>query len=97
MYGITTGGFEYYLLAMVMFWLATIGVFVILFGLFRPSEEVDPHCRSCKYSLVGNPNAESCPECGASLAGEGAVVRREAIWRPDVVAAGIAIVLAAAI
>jgi hypothetical protein len=47
----------------------------------RPSGNT-PHCGKCGYALVGI-EANTCPECGADLAGEDGVVRGERIikWK----------------
>lgn len=52
----------------------TVAAIVVLYGALRTRRSGEtPHCSECDYALVGLAALANCPECGASLAGEGAV------------------------
>lgn len=43
------------------------GVVMLRRGLMGKRIDDHPVCKACKFDLVGSPEAESCPECGADL------------------------------
>lgn len=72
--------------------IALVGIVLLIFGLRGQRVGPDPRCRKCDHVVVGLP-VPICPECGADLASEGAVVQgmRRRRWWLAGFGAGIAV------
>ena len=63
------------------------GLVVILWAFVRPRRGDEPHCRGCRFNLVGLTEPMVCPECGRELARRRSVIkghrpspRRAVVW-----------------
>ena len=66
-----------------------VGATLLSWGLRGRRAGDHPHCRGCGFDLTGLPASSGrCPECGADLAGPGAVARGERRHEPVSVACG---------
>lgn len=67
-----------------------LGLWLLIRGLRgRPVDQL-PRCSACRYDLSGSgQGAGQCPECGADLTSEGAVVRGARVTRRPELAVGI--------
>lgn len=45
-----------------------IGLVLVVIGIRGTTVDHHPHCRKCAFDLIGTPDANTCPECGADLA-----------------------------
>jgi len=78
-----------------LLWLIILGFGVALTyrGLVRGWIDHRPHCRRCRYLLVGLPPEVSyCPECGADLLMPGATQATRRRTRPQLVITGLAVI-----
>lgn len=72
------------------------GVLLLAFGLRGRRVDDHPLCAACGFDLLGTyPARSTCPECGAGLAGAGAVRVGRRRRRRAPVAAGVALLLVA--